>query len=66
MIYWNSFADFLQMGNHGPYVWGSVLVMAALMVLEPLLVARGQKQLRQRLRRQLRDGQAERNERSPA
>ena len=30
MIYWNSLADFLAMGKHGAYVWGSFVVMAAL------------------------------------
>ena len=54
MIYWNSFAEFLAMGRHGVYVWGSVAVMAALMILEPLLVMRGQKTLVARLRRQFR------------
>ena len=59
MIYWSSLVDFLVMGRHGVYVWGSVVVMAALMVLEPLLVIRGQKGLVARLRRQFR---AERGE----
>ena len=51
-IYWNSFAEFLAMGRHGVYVWGSVGVMALLMVLEPVLVIRGQKGLVARLKRQ--------------
>jgi heme exporter protein D len=37
-MHWNSLADFLAMGNHGLYVWGSVVVMALLMVAEPMLV----------------------------
>ena len=53
-IYWNSFAEFLAMGRHGVYVWGSFGVMAALMVLEPVLVIRGQKGLIARLKRQFR------------
>jgi len=53
-IYWNSFAEFLAMGRHGVYVWGSVGVMALLMVLEPVLVIRGQKGLIARLKRQFR------------
>ena len=53
-IYWNSFAEFLAMGRHGIYVWGSFGVMAALMVLEPVLVIRGQKGLLARLKRQFR------------
>jgi heme exporter protein D len=51
-IYWNSFSEFLAMGRHGVYVWGSVGVMALLMVLEPVLVIRGQKGLVARLKRQ--------------
>ena len=40
-MYWNSFSDFLAMGTHGVYVWGSFIVMAILMVLEPTLLVRG-------------------------
>ena len=61
-MYWDSLSDFLRMGNHGLYVWGSFIVMAALMILEPLLLVRGRKQLLKRLRHQIR---AERNERLP-
>ena len=53
-MYWTSFSDFLAMGNHGVYVWGSVIVMAIAMVVEPLLLIRGQKSLVARLKRQLR------------
>ncbi|MCB1943218.1 MAG: heme exporter protein CcmD [Candidatus Accumulibacter sp.] len=58
-MHWNSLGEFLAMGNHALYVWGSVLVMAALMVAEPMLVSRGRKTLLARLRRQYR---AERSE----
>jgi heme exporter protein D len=54
MIYWNSLADFLAMGKHGIYVWGSFIVMAALMILEPILLARSRKSLIVRLKRQYR------------
>ena len=54
MIYWNSLADFLAMGKHGAYVWGSFVVMAALMILEPILLARSRKSLIARLKRQYR------------
>ena len=54
MIYWNSLADFLAMGKHGAYVWGSFVVMAALMILEPILLARSRKSLIVRLKRQYR------------
>lgn len=53
-MYWTSFSDFLAMGNHGVYVWGSVIVMAIAMIVEPLLLIRGQKSLVARLKRQLR------------
>ena len=53
-MYWNSFSEFLAMGNHGVYVWGSVAVMAITMVLEPLLLIRGQRSLVARLKRQFR------------
>ena len=63
MIYWNSLADFLAMGKHGVYVWGSFIVMAALMILEPILLVRGRKSLIARLKRQHR---AEKLDRGPA
>ncbi len=53
-MYWNSFSDFLAMGNHGLYVWGSVVVMAVTMIVEPLRLIRGQKELVARLKRQFR------------
>ena len=53
-MYWNSFSEFLAMGNHGVYVWGSVGVMAITMIVEPLLLIRGQKSLVARLKRQFR------------
>ncbi len=53
-IYWNSFGEFLAMGHHGVYVWGAVGVMALAMILEPLLLVRGQKALITRLQRQFR------------
>ena len=60
-VYWTSFSEFLAMGNHGVYVWGSVIVMAIAMIVEPLLLIRGQKSLVARLKRQLR---AEKSDRS--
>jgi heme exporter protein D len=53
-MYWNSLSEFLSMGNHGVYVWGSVLVMAITMILEPLLLIQGRKSLITRLKRQFR------------
>ena len=60
-MYWNSFSEFLAMGNHGVYVWGSVGVTALLMTLEPILLVRGRRSLVARLKRQFR---AERSDRS--
>ena len=60
-IYWNSFAEFLAMGRHGVYVWGSFGVMAVLMVLEPILIIRGQKGLVARLKRQFRAERADKS-----
>ena len=60
-MYWNSLSDFLAMGTHGVYVWGSFIVMALVMILEPLLLVRGRKQLVNRLRRQLRAEKLETN-----
>ncbi len=60
MLYWNSFAEFIAMGSHGVYVWGSVAVTALCMIVEPILVARGRTQLIARLRRQQRSERAER------
>ena len=59
-MYWNSLTDFLTMGRHGVYVWGSFIVMAIAMIVEPLLLARGRRALVARLRRELR---AERGDR---
>ena len=59
-MYWNSFSEFLAMGNHGLYVWGSFSVMAIAMVLEPLLVKHGHRQLIVRLKRQFRAEKSER------
>ena len=58
-MYWNSFAEFLAMGKHGVYVWGSFGMMAILMIVEPLMVMQSQKSLVERLRRQLRAEKAE-------
>ena len=54
MIYWNSFSDFIAMGGYGFYVWGSFGVTAAIMAIEPIVVARNRKTTIARLRRQIR------------
>ena len=53
-MFWNSFSEFLAMGNHGIYVWGSFGVMAISMILEPVLLIQGQKDLVARLKREFR------------
>ena len=53
-MHWHSLADFLAMGQHGPYVWGSLIVMAALLIAEPMLIMHGRRKLVARLRRQYR------------
>jgi len=60
-MYWNSLSDFLAMGNHGLYVWGSFIVMAVLMILEPILLVRSRKSLIARLTRQYRAEKLDRN-----
>ena len=45
---WGSASAFFEMGGYGLYVWGSYVVAALLMALEPWLVHRRQ-------RRSLRD-----------
>ena len=60
-MYWTSFSEFLMMGKHGVYVWGSVIVMAVAMIVEPLLLVRGQKSLVARLKRQFRAERADRS-----
>ena len=59
-MYWNSFSEFIAMGNHGIYVWGSVAVTALIMIMEPVLLLRGRKKLIARLKRQLRAEKADR------
>ncbi|HOL64159.1 MAG TPA: heme exporter protein CcmD [Accumulibacter sp.] len=58
-MYWHSVADFLAMGQHGLYVWGSVLVTAILMIGEPLLIVRRRKTVITRLQRQFHAEQAD-------
>ena len=43
---WHSASEFFAMGGYGLYVWGSYLVTALLMGLEPALAARRHAQAR--------------------
>ncbi len=47
-------AEFFAMGGYAFYVWGSFGVAAAFMIVEPILVARGHRTLKQRLGRMIR------------
>ena len=58
-MHWDSIYDFLAMGRHGVYVWGSFAVMAFAMLLEPWLLIKGRKSLIARLKRQFRAEKAE-------
>lgn len=53
-MYWNSFTDFLAMGQHGLYVWGSVTVTAVCLVIEPVLVRHRHRTVLDQLRRRAR------------
>jgi heme exporter protein D len=49
---WGSPAEFFAMGGYGLYVWGSFVVCAAIMVMEPILTKRRQKAILLALRRE--------------
>ena len=60
---WNSAGEFFAMGGYALYVWGSFGLVALVMVVEPLLVSRHGKQLKSRLKRQIKaENQAQRSE----
>ena len=49
---WNSPAEFFAMGGYALYVWGSVIVCVVIMVVEPILARRRQKDILRTLRRE--------------
>ena len=49
---WASVGEFLAMGGHGLYVWGSFGACLLLMVAEPILISRRQSAVRETLRRE--------------
>ena len=51
---WNSFSEFLAMGGHALYVWGSFGACAALMAIEPILARMRRSQAIHELRREIR------------
>jgi heme exporter protein D len=49
---WNSPAEFFAMGGYALYVWGSFVVCAAIMVMEPILAKKRQRDILRTLRRE--------------
>jgi heme exporter protein D len=49
---WGSPAEFFAMGGHAFYVWGSFVVCAVIMVMEPILAKKRQKNILRALRRE--------------
>jgi heme exporter protein D len=49
---WGSPAEFFAMGGYALYVWGSFVVCAAIMVMEPILARKRQKNILRALRRE--------------
>lgn len=49
---WGSTAEFFAMGGYGLYVWGSFGVCALIMVAEPILARKRQKDILRTLRRE--------------
>lgn len=59
-MYFETFADFIQMGRHGAYVWSAYGISAALIVVNLWLALRSQRQAREQVQRQARrDAQAQ-------
>jgi len=52
---WGSFADFVQMGGYGVYVWGSYAMTLAALAFEVSGVLRRQRRTWRRLQAQLTD-----------
>lgn len=44
-----SFQEFLRMGDHGPYVWSAYAIALTLIVSNVVLALRGQKQVRREI-----------------
>ncbi|ARB45271.1 MULTISPECIES: heme exporter protein CcmD [Alcanivoracaceae] len=53
-MYFDSFAEFLAMGRHGPYVWSAYGICALLIVINMVLAARKLARVRQDVARQWR------------
>ena len=57
MMYWSSFADFLNMRGYGLYVWGSYAVTVLILIIEVLRLRSRHKTLRQSLLSEFHDSQ---------
>jgi heme exporter protein D len=57
-MYFDSFAAFLQMGTHGPYVWSAYGLAAGLIGVNLWLAWRSERAARNEIRRLLRREQA--------
>lgn len=51
---WDGLGDFIAMGGHGPYVWGSYGVFALLLIAEVFLLGRRRRNARAVLNRRAR------------
>jgi heme exporter protein D len=49
---WNSPAEFFAMGGYALYVWGSFVVCAVIMVMEPMLAKKRQRDILRTLNRE--------------
>jgi heme exporter protein D len=49
---WGSPAEFFAMGGYALYVWGSFIVCIIIMVMEPILARKRQKDILRALRRE--------------
>jgi heme exporter protein D len=49
---WNSPAEFFAMGGYALYVWGSFVVCAVIMVMEPMLARKRLKDILRTLNRE--------------
>ncbi len=58
---WNSVGEFLAMGGHGFYVWGSFGACLILMIAEPILARQRQSAVRDTLRRERLADELDRN-----
>lgn len=53
-MYFETFADFIAMGTHGPYVWSSYGLALCVVVINLLVIARQRKNVINTVRRKIR------------